>query len=247
MKKLFPLLLSLVLLVTMSVAATAAGTPTMKIGTVSAKGGETVTLDVTLQNNPGFCAASIEVQYDKSRLTLTKAVLSEAFAATYAAPDNLPYVTFVSPKNITAADFLTLTFQVLGDAPAGDAAVTIAYKKGDISDWDENDVEFKVVPGKVTVTNGAPVNPTQKPTTKPTQKPTQKPTTKPSATALGDVNGDGAVNMKDVLATRKHMAGIAVKGFQKTAADVNKDGAINMKDVLAMRKFIAGLTRTLGV
>ena len=243
MKKLFPLLLSLVLLVTMSVAATAAGTPTMKIGTVSAKGGETVTLDVTLQNNPGFCAASIEVQYDKSRLTLTKAELSEAFAATYAAPDNLPYVTFVSPKNITAADFLTLTFSVANDAPAGDAAVTIAYKKGDISDWDENDVEFKVVPGKVTGTDGAPVNPTQKPTT----KPTQKPTTKPSATALGDVNGDGAVNMKDVLATRKHMAGMAVKGFQKTAADVNKDGAINMKDVLAMRKFIAGLTRTLGV
>ena len=235
MKKLFPLLLSLVLLVTMSVAATAAGTPTMKVGSVAAKGGETVTLDVTLQNNPGFCAASIEVQYDKSRLTLTKAVLSEAFAATYAAPDNLPYVTFVSPKNITAADFLTLTFSVANDAPAGDAAVTIAYKKGNISDWDENDVDFKVVPGKVTVTNGT------------TAKPTAKPTTKPSGAVLGDVNGDGAVNMKDVLATRKHMAGIAVKGFQKAAADVNGDGAINMKDVLTMRKFIAGLTRTLGV
>ena len=67
-----------------------------------------------------------------------------------------------------------------------------------------------------------------------------------SQAAVGDASGDGVVNMKDVLAVRKFVAGIAVGGFNETAADVNKDGAVNMKDVLLVRKFIAGIIKELG-
>ena len=66
----------------------------------------------------------------------------------------------------------------------------------------------------------------------------------PTATGVGalvgDANNDGAVNMKDVLAMRKYIAGMDTE-INATAADVNGDGAVNMKDVLVVRKYLAGL------
>ena len=74
--------------------------------------------------------------------------------------------------------------------------------------------------------------------------------TEPSGTGshdetIGDANGDGAVNMKDVLVLRKVLAGMSVEGYVEAAADVTADGAVNMKDVLQLRKFIAGLVKSL--
>ena len=61
----------------------------------------------------------------------------------------------------------------------------------------------------------------------------------------GDVNGDGSVDMKDVLLLRKSIAGIEATPFDKAAADVNGDGSIDMKDVLMTRKYIANLVSEL--
>ena len=57
----------------------------------------------------------------------------------------------------------------------------------------------------------------------------------------GDVDGDGVISMKDVLALRKVLAGAAElpEGYEANA-DVNGDGAVNMKDVLTLRKILAG-------
>ena len=59
---------------------------------------------------------------------------------------------------------------------------------------------------------------------------------------LGDANGDGDVNMKDVLLVRKYMAGTSVE-MDMLAADATDDGAVNMKDVLAIRKHVAGIEK----
>ena len=59
-------------------------------------------------------------------------------------------------------------------------------------------------------------------------------------TLWGDANDDGTVNMKDVLAVRKFLAGLAIT-INEQNADVTPDGAVNMKDVLTLRKFLAGL------
>ena len=68
-------------------------------------------------------------------------------------------------------------------------------------------------------------------------------------TVRGDVNGDDAVNMKDVLLLRKYVAGMnvefaALAGAPEGAVvrgDVNGDDTINMKDVLLIRKYLAGM------
>ncbi|MCQ2405023.1 MAG: dockerin type I repeat-containing protein, partial [Clostridia bacterium] len=75
----------------------------------------------------------------------------------------------------------------------------------------------------------------------------------------GDCNGDGAVNMKDVLILRQYLA--EIKTFEQAFADhtncvdertlrlggrlvrgdANGDDAINMKDVLLERKYLADI------
>ncbi len=57
----------------------------------------------------------------------------------------------------------------------------------------------------------------------------------------GDVDGDGAVNMKDILKIRKIVAGAEEPDPELAAfADVDGDGNVNMKDILMLRKIVAG-------
>ncbi len=58
----------------------------------------------------------------------------------------------------------------------------------------------------------------------------------------GDVNGDGSINMKDVLMLRKVLAGVETLSERfEGNADVNGDGGVDMKDVLMLRKILAGV------
>ena len=55
-----------------------------------------------------------------------------------------------------------------------------------------------------------------------------------------DVNGDGKVNLKDVVYLRRYIAGGWDLEIDTAAADVNADGVINLKDVVLLRRKIAG-------
>ncbi|MBP5303505.1 MAG: family 16 glycosylhydrolase [Clostridia bacterium] len=55
---------------------------------------------------------------------------------------------------------------------------------------------------------------------------------------LGDLNEDGDIDMKDVLAIRKHIMDPSFV-INTTLANVNRDEEIDMKDVLLIRKYIA--------
>ena len=58
----------------------------------------------------------------------------------------------------------------------------------------------------------------------------------------GDVNGNGTVDMKDILFLRKVLAGASgqLTPEQEWLADVDGNGTVNMKDVLLLRKLVAG-------
>ena len=57
---------------------------------------------------------------------------------------------------------------------------------------------------------------------------------------LGDVNGDGAVNAKDVTTLMKVLIGITPKNYVELASDINNDGKRNAKDVTALMKRLVG-------
>ena len=55
---------------------------------------------------------------------------------------------------------------------------------------------------------------------------------------MGDVNGDGAVNVTDVTLLVNHILGNANDNFIFANADVNKDKEINITDVTALVNLI---------
>ncbi len=82
----------------------------------------------------------------------------------------------------------------------------------------------------------APVTATE---AEPTATEAEPTATDPRATVLvGDANGDGVINMKDVLTVRKYLADLPVE-IDLVGADMTRDDAVNMKDVLALRLRIA--------
>jgi hypothetical protein len=60
-----------------------------------------------------------------------------------------------------------------------------------------------------------------------------------TAVTPGDVNGDGYVNNKDVVALFKYVSGNAEAVTGEKALDFNNDGAVNNKDVTALFKAVS--------
>lgn len=58
-------------------------------------------------------------------------------------------------------------------------------------------------------------------------------TTKP-----GDANGDGVVNVSDIVLTVNYIMGNAAPGFNKDAADLTGDGEVNVTDIVKMVNII---------
>ena len=58
----------------------------------------------------------------------------------------------------------------------------------------------------------------------------------------GDVNGDGIVNMRDMLAMKKFAAGVySSSDIVFVNADVDDDGAVNSRDISLLKKLIASV------
>ena len=64
---------------------------------------------------------------------------------------------------------------------------------------------------------------------------------------LGDVNGSGEVDIEDVLALRRYLAGILTDAdINLQNADADKSGDIDIRDVLQIRRYIAGIVKLEG-
>lgn len=54
----------------------------------------------------------------------------------------------------------------------------------------------------------------------------------------GDANGDGKVNVTDIMAVANHILKLDSPNFKTTPADVNHDGKINVTDIMAIANII---------
>jgi hypothetical protein len=77
------------------------------------------------------------------------------------------------------------------------------------------------------------------PTVPPTGAPTAAPTTAPGL--LGDVNGDGNVNIIDALRIAQFYVGNPPADFNQAVADVDCNGTINIVDALRVAQYYVGL------
>ena len=128
--------------------------------------------------------------------------------------------------------------------------VTGDYSADPSTSAEKDDVDNITVPFAKIGTLGStdptrPTTPTVTTTTKPTTvTTTTKPTTATTVTEptgiLGDVNGDGIVNVKDASAIQKYAAEMTVE-LNLKLADYNKDGYVNVKDATDIQKTTAFL------
>ncbi|MBQ7160663.1 MAG: hypothetical protein IJR90_03040 [Clostridia bacterium] len=133
--------------VTVNGAAHQAGT--IRVGSASGKPGETVTVNVDFLDNPGFNTFALSIDYDAERLSLVDAAVNPDVGGQFAFSRKA--VWLASADTDFCGTFLTLTFTILPDAPEGDAFVSVSYNPGDICNYNEQDVDFEIEAGAVTV------------------------------------------------------------------------------------------------
>ena len=110
----------------MTMSAVAADAPTISVGAASGNPGDTVTVTLSIENNPGVCAMILTPTYDTAALRLDGAKLSDDFDGMLECVNKIVWIHSGGDSQNNGT-FLTLSFTVLDDksAPATDkAAVT---------------------------------------------------------------------------------------------------------------------------
>ena len=153
--------------------------PVINVSTVYGLPGDTVTVSVSLANNPGIMAAAIKAVYDDSVLELVSVDLNTTnFNGQFQTGAKIVWAG--SADNATNGEFITITFKVL-DGAEGSTVVSIAYDEGDICNEAEEDVIFAVMPGSVIFDTES----TEAPVTDDTAAPSTDDTTEAPATTAG--------------------------------------------------------------
>ena len=153
--------------------------PVINVSTVYGLPGDTVTVSVSLANNPGIMAAAIKAVYDDSVLELVSVDLNTTnFNGQFQTGAKIVWAG--SADNATNGEFITITFKVL-DGAEGSTVVSIAYDEGDICNEAEEDVNFAVMPGSVIFDTES----TEAPVTDDTAAPSTDDTTEAPATTAG--------------------------------------------------------------
>ncbi len=188
--------------------------PSIVVGQKSAIQGQTVTVDISMKNNPGIVGFKIDISYDKDVLTLQNAE-TIGFDAMYSeSMTAMPFtVSWESGfQDVTLnGEIIRLTFAVNEKAADGSYPVTVSYQPDDIYNLKEENIHFAVINGSVEVKQHI----------------------------AGDINNDGKVNMKDVTRLHQYINGWNV-AVVESAVDVNGDGKVNMKDLTRLHQYING-------
>ncbi|MBR2466996.1 MAG: leucine-rich repeat protein [Clostridia bacterium] len=180
--------------------------------------GDSVKINVNLENNPGIASMKIFVAYDEY-LTLTAVEFDSDFGAYVTAPEpfaNPQPLSYINPTSETTAvgTFATLTFKIAENAPDNyNATIRITCDEENIFDENYDPVAVETKDGFVTVYHGIP----------------------------GDMNSDLKVNNQDAILLFRHVAGWSVD-IDPLALDFNGDNSVNNKDAISLFRYVAGWT-----
>nr|WP_305119683.1 leucine-rich repeat protein [Ruminococcus sp. zg-924] len=189
-------------------------TPQIVVDTKTAGPGGTVTVNVSMKNNPGINGWAVSVGYDSNALELKSCEQGDFGEITTSniITKNPYHVQWFDLTNVkTNGNLFTLTFVIKSNAKEGTYPITVTYDKEEICNDKEENVHFDVMNGAVKVAAHTP----------------------------GDINEDGKVNLRDVIRLNQFVAGWNVK-VNEGAKDVNGDGKVNLRDVIRLNQYVAG-------
>lgn len=199
----------------------------INVGGIAASAGQTVTIPVSISENPGIAGFNFVLKYDSSVLTpveITKGSMLSSGIFETNLNEGIPAseledvaVYWGDAENITEnGELFSVTFKIDGNAPDGIYEVALEYEKGDITDQTYNDVMPDVHTNVIQV----------------------------AEVLKGDINLDGNVDPLDSVLLSKVLAHykIELTEKQRDAANVfaDKEKKINTKDAVSLAQLIAG-------
>lgn len=208
---------------TPAAAAVTAGTPVVTVEQRWATGGQTIELDISIENNPGIIGGKFTVSWAEE-LELISAESKEAFdELNYQKPSNFNRngTNFMwygdSVSEVLDGTFLTLTFKVKdGVTTEKNLAVHVVAK--DVLNMNKEAVAVDCISGGVRIINYIP----------------------------GDVSGDGVIDMFDITDLAQYISDDCTTdpdGFNvsvnDSAADVDDNGAIDMLDLVLICQYVS--------
>ena len=130
--------------------------PTFAVDSATAKRGETFTVAVRTENNPGIVSLKLAVEYDAAALELIEAVEQDFADVSYGPTTKVPFIVnwldALSPDNATNGNVTLLVFRVREDAPVGATSLTLSYDPEDVFNAAMDGVLFDTRSAQVTVT-----------------------------------------------------------------------------------------------
>ncbi|MBR4911105.1 MAG: hypothetical protein IKZ47_07305 [Clostridia bacterium] len=189
--------------------------PQVIIENKKATAGKTVEVKISLKNNPGIASMKLQLAFGND-LTLTNVVFNNEIGGNFQQPQNYNSPVLLNWYNgleNVNGDFVfaTLTFKVNENATMGEKSITVTYNPEDVYNIAEQNITFAVTGGKINVVEYEP----------------------------GDINGDTAVNNKDLTRLFQYLSGWDVE-VNVSALDVNGDGNSNNKDLTRLFQYLSG-------
>lgn len=188
------------------------------IDSVSGWNGDTVTLTVRAENNPGVASVRHTLTFDPAVFQYVSCELAEGLPGfrevneEQAAAGQITIVWFNS-ADYQGDVFYTLTLKIADTAQAGNYTVGMTFGERDNMNAALQPVAFTPASGTVEVKNYT----------------------------AGDLTGDGEPSMDDALLLAQVLSGqsIVLTDEQEKAADLNRDGLLDLADVILLAQMLA--------
>lgn len=248
MKRTISFVLALVLVLSLSgfsrSFAVTPDVPTFEVSSAVLLPGESADINIYIRNNPGVASVKILVSYD-SGLVLDSVTYGEELGGvcqvpnSFSSPVTLNYIT-LSPVEDDVL-FATLRFTVESETFLGDKPINITFDPDDICDIDENNLDFAVQNGKITVVNCKHVNTEIRGEIHPTIAHKgysgdtycldcgQLLAVGEEIFAPGDANADGLVDIRDIVRIKRYLLDNSVEISEY--ADISGNGEILPNDI----------------
>lgn len=160
-RKLMSVLLALAMIFSLLPAyALASESMQVTIGGGTVKAGETVTVDISVTNNPGFANMSFYIEYDKNKLRLEE-IKGGTLFGDMTANVNIGFISAAKTNDVSGnGTIATLTFRALSSATSGETTISLREDPnadGAFVNVNEESLVYNTVPGTITV-NGSTAN-----------------------------------------------------------------------------------------
>lgn len=144
--------------------STSAAIGELTVSNVTAKAGSTAKITIDLDNNPGFIAMKLGVEYNDKYFSVKSVTDGEILGSSMHSNryDDSPYTLYwynaLAKEDITEdGEIAEIVFNVASNTPNGTYNIKLVLDNSDVvnTDLDEIGDEFEIINGKITVTGGS--------------------------------------------------------------------------------------------